>query len=66
LDCSSCEQALPFQALKNKKQQQQQQQTKKKTCILKLGKEFSLACIFDFAYTCVFHVVNILSVESLK
>lgn len=40
--------------------------TEKKPCILKLGKDFSLACIFGFAYTCGFRAVNILSIESLK
>lgn len=34
--------------------------------ISKLKHNFSLACIFYFAYTCGFHVVNILSLESLK
>lgn len=37
-----------------------------KTYILKLDQDFSLACIFYFAYTCGFHAVNILSIESLK
>lgn len=34
--------------------------------ISKLNHNFSLAWIFYFAYTCGFHAVNILSLESLK
>lgn len=37
-----------------------------KPCILKLDHNFILACVFNFAYTCSFHAVNILSIESLK
>lgn len=37
-----------------------------KPYILRLGHDFSLACIFCFAYTCGFHAVNILSIGSLK